>query len=43
MLATGKRANIQLAEPVQVFDGGSDGDADTSPNALFASEGIFVP
>jgi hypothetical protein len=28
---------------VQVFDGGSDGQVSTSPNTLFARQGIFVP
>ena len=37
-----KRSNWQLGQ-VQVFDGGADGDADTTPNTLFAVQGIFVP
>ncbi len=38
-----KRALWQLGQ-VQVFDGGSDNDADTVPgNTLFAVQGIFVP
>jgi hypothetical protein len=28
---------------VQLFDGGADGDASTTPNTLFADEGYFVP
>ena len=28
---------------MRVFDGGSDGDADTGPNTLFAVQGVFVP
>ena len=28
---------------VQVFDGGADGLASTSPNTLFARQGVFVP
>jgi len=29
---------------VRLFDGGPDGDADTSAdNALFATQGVFVP
>ena len=28
---------------VQVFDGGADGLASTSPNTLFAMQGVFVP
>ena len=38
----GMRANWQL-DQIAVFDGGSDGDADTTPNTLFAKQGIFVP
>jgi hypothetical protein len=30
-------------DQVQVFDGGADGDVDTTPNTLFAVQGIFVP
>jgi hypothetical protein len=30
-------------DQVQVFDGGPDGDVDTSGNTLFAVQGIFVP
>jgi acyl-homoserine lactone acylase PvdQ len=36
------RANWQVGE-FQVFDGGSDGLVSTSPNTLFARQGIFVP
>jgi hypothetical protein len=36
------RSNWQLGQ-VQVYDGGADGDADTTGNTLFMSEGIFVP
>jgi hypothetical protein len=28
---------------MQVFDGGPDGIASTSPNTLFARQGVFVP
>jgi hypothetical protein len=28
---------------VEVFDGGADGDVDTTPNTVFARQGIFVP
>jgi hypothetical protein len=28
---------------VQVFDGGADGVVSTSPNTLFAKQGVFVP
>jgi glucose/arabinose dehydrogenase len=38
----GMRANWQMGQ-IEVFDGGSDGDADTSPNTLFAKQGVFVP
>jgi TolB protein len=38
----GKRAVWQLGQ-VQVYDGGADGIASTSPNTLFEDEGIFIP
>jgi hypothetical protein len=39
----GKRSIWQLSQ-IQVYDGGSDQDADTtSDNTLFMDEGIFVP
>ena len=38
----GKRAVWGL-EQIKVFDGGSDGDVDTTPNRLFAVQGVFVP
>ncbi len=39
----GKRS-VWAMGPVQVFDGGPDGDADTpAGNTLFATQGIFVP
>ena len=28
---------------VEVFDGGSDGNAATTPNTLFVTQGVFVP
>jgi len=28
---------------IEVFDGGPDDDADTTPNTLFAAQGLFVP
>jgi hypothetical protein len=28
---------------VQVYDGGSDGVVSTTPNTLFAKQGIFTP
>jgi hypothetical protein len=42
VIKEGKRAIWQLGQ-VQVFDGGPDGDAETSPNTLFATQGVFVP
>ena len=38
----GSRAVWELRQ-VQVTDGGADGDADTTPNGVFARQGIFVP
>jgi hypothetical protein len=39
----GKRAVWQLG-PVRVYDGGSDGDADTTgDNTLFAVQGLYAP
>ena len=38
----GKRTIWQL-EQVRVDDGGADGDVDTTPNTLFAVQGIFTP
>lgn len=38
----GSRAIWEIGQ-VQVFDGGSDGVAATTPNALFATQGLFVP
>jgi len=37
-----RRSNWQLGQ-VQVFDGGADGVVSTTPNTLFAVQGIFVP
>jgi hypothetical protein len=42
VIKEGVRAIWQLGR-VEVFDGGPDEDADTSPNTLFATQGIFVP
>jgi lipase/uncharacterized protein/lipase (class 2) len=44
----GKRAVWALGRnagpaPVQVFDGGPDGDGDTADNTLFATQGLFAP
>jgi hypothetical protein len=41
-VVAGKRAIWELGA-VDVFDGGPDGVASTSPNLLFARQGIFVP
>ena len=38
----GERA-IWALDRVQVLDGGADGIASTSPNTLFAVQGVFVP
>ena len=40
--AEGERA-IWALDKLQVFDGGADGLASTSPNTLFAVQGIFIP
>jgi hypothetical protein len=37
-----RRSNWQMG-PVQVFDGGADGVVSTTPNTLFARQGVFVP
>jgi hypothetical protein len=37
-----KRTIWQMG-PVQVFDGGSDGNASTAGNTLFLDQGVFVP
>jgi glucose/arabinose dehydrogenase len=42
VIKEGMRSVWQLGQ-VQVFDGGSDGVASTTPNTLFAVQGIFVP
>jgi hypothetical protein len=38
----GKRSVWDVGK-VQVFDGGSDGVVSTTPNTLFATQGVFVP
>lgn len=38
----GKRSVVELAQ-FQVFDGGADGFVSTTPNTLFAVQGIFIP
>jgi hypothetical protein len=37
------RRTVWEIPAVRVFDGGSDGQASTSPNTLFARQGIFSP
>jgi hypothetical protein len=37
-----KRA-LWAMKQIEVFDGGADGAASTTPNTLFAIQGIFVP
>jgi predicted acyl esterase len=41
-IVEGKRAIWQLGQ-VEVFDGGADGLASTTPNGVFARQGVFVP
>ena len=41
-IVEGDRAVWQLGA-LEVFDGGPDGDVDTTPNTLFARQGLFVP
>jgi hypothetical protein len=38
----GRRSVIELAQ-FQVFDGGADGIVSTTPNTLFAVQGLFIP
>jgi hypothetical protein len=38
----GKRANWQLGQ-IELLDGGSDGEATTTPNTRFLVQGVFVP
>jgi len=38
----GKRAVVEIGQ-LQIFDGGPDGQAATTPNTLFAVQGIFIP
>ena len=42
VIGEGDRALWQLGA-LQVFDGGADGVASTTPNSVFASQGIFIP
>jgi hypothetical protein len=41
-ITEGDRSSWQLGA-VQVFDGGADGVLSTTPNTLFARQGVFVP
>ncbi len=41
-VAENRRSIWQLSQ-IDVFDGGGDGLADTTPNSLFARQGLFVP
>ena len=38
----GKRATVEIGQ-IQITDGGPDGLVTTSPNTLFAVQGIFIP
>jgi hypothetical protein len=38
----GKRANIEVGQ-ITITDGGPDGVVATTPNTLFATQGIFIP
>ena len=42
LVREGARA-IWALGPVEVIDGGTDGDVDTAPNQVFARQGIFIP
>jgi Tol biopolymer transport system component len=41
-VVAGMRSIWQL-DKVEVYDGGSDGVASTAPNALFETQGVFIP
>lgn len=38
-----RKRSIWALDQVEVFDGGTDGLASTTPNTLFAVQGVFVP
>jgi hypothetical protein len=38
----GKRAIVEISQ-IQISDGGPDGLVSTSPNTLFAVQGLFIP
>jgi hypothetical protein len=40
-VAGGKRAIWEIKQ-LSVLDGGADGDADSSPNTVYARQGVFV-
>ena len=42
VITNGKRTIVAL-DQLTVFDGGDDGLTSTSPNRLFATQGVFVP
>jgi len=42
-LVTERKRTIWELGKLRVLDGGADGDADTGPNTLFATQGLFVP
>jgi len=42
LVREGARTMWALA-PVEVYDGGPDGDVETVPNQVFARQGLFVP
>ena len=42
LVVEGKRTIWQLG-PLEVRDGGADGDADTAPNTTFLHQGLFAP
>jgi hypothetical protein len=39
----GARIIAQKVSPLEVYDGGPDGNANTSENSLFMEEGVFIP
>jgi hypothetical protein len=38
-----RKRSIWALDQVEVFDGGADGVASTTPNSLFAVQGLFIP
>jgi hypothetical protein len=41
-IRSGDRAIWELG-PIEVYDGGADGDPNTGSNTLFARQGLFTP